>query len=201
MKISHILITIAYLVLAPELVLAHPQLALGSAVGALAGFLHPFSGLDHLLAMTTIGLLAAQIGGRVAWLLPATFIAAMIIGGLTGLATSAFFSVELGLALSVACLGVAVMFGGKLPTAFACGMAAVFGFFHGHAHGTEIPEMASPFLYTAGFVAATSVLHALGLAIGTAAKQHAHGITGLRLSGAAIATSGLVMTTAVCIAH
>ena len=39
-----------------------------------AGLSHPFSGLDHILAMVAVGLWAAQLGGRALWLVPLTFV-------------------------------------------------------------------------------------------------------------------------------
>jgi urease accessory protein len=38
--------------------------------------------------------------------------------------------------------------------------------FHGHAHGTELPEAASPYAYAVGFVIATGLLHLAGIAFG-----------------------------------
>ncbi|MGI8965211.1 MAG: HupE/UreJ family protein, partial [Limisphaerales bacterium] len=49
------------------------------------GFIHPFSGLDHFLAMFAIGLWASQQRGHAIWLTPFTFVAAMIFGGALGL--------------------------------------------------------------------------------------------------------------------
>ena len=41
-----------------------------------------------------------------------------------------------------------------------------FAIFHGHAHGTELPEAAHPLVYSLGFVIATGLLHLAGIAIG-----------------------------------
>lgn len=40
----------------------------GEASGLSHGFLHPVGGLDHVFAMVTVGLFAAQLGGREIWL-------------------------------------------------------------------------------------------------------------------------------------
>src|SRR5687768_7607285 len=58
------------------------------------GFLHPLSGLDHMLAMVAVGLYAAHLGGRSLWLLPAAFVGAMLAGGLIGYAGVALPMVE-----------------------------------------------------------------------------------------------------------
>jgi urease accessory protein len=46
------------------------------------GLLHPLHGLDHLLAMVAVGLLAWQMGGAARWMLPVTFVAVMAVGAL-----------------------------------------------------------------------------------------------------------------------
>jgi hypothetical protein len=51
----------------------------GAAFGFSSGFLHPFGGLDHVLAMIAVGLLAAQLGGRALWLVPGTFVTVMVL--------------------------------------------------------------------------------------------------------------------------
>src|SRR5438045_3808023 len=48
------------------------------------GLLHPFTGLDHVLAMVAVGLWASQLGGRALWLLPLTFPAVMAVGAALG---------------------------------------------------------------------------------------------------------------------
>ncbi len=50
-----------------------------------AGFIHPLVGLDHILAMLAVGLLAAQNTGKSLVLLPALFVAVMAVGGILGL--------------------------------------------------------------------------------------------------------------------
>ena len=174
----------------------HPQVGLHLTSGGLAGFLHPFLGLDHLLAMLTIGLLAAQRGGRMLWVLPATFVGAMSVGGVFGMLSTHLDNRELGIALSVAFLGAAVMLGGRLPASITISMAVLFGFFHGHAHGSELPQMASALSYTVGFIVATALLHLVGVITGVLAINRAQGARRLRLSGGAVLLTGMVMVCA-----
>ena len=75
------------LVLLPSLAQAHPGIP-GHLHGFAAGFGHPLSGLDHLLAMTAVGLWAVQRGGRALWLAPLAFLAAMTLGGVLGMSDS-----------------------------------------------------------------------------------------------------------------
>ena len=90
-----LLVTIA-LLLAPSVAFAHP--GHGEAGSLLAGFLHPLSGLDHLLAMTAVGLFAAHLGGRPLWAVPATFVAVMALGGVSGAAGISLPFVETAIA-------------------------------------------------------------------------------------------------------
>src|SRR5262245_29947983 len=62
------------LTLVPTAALAHP--GLGDAHGFVQGFAHPLGGLDHVLAMVTVGIFAWQLGGRALWLVPASFVLA-----------------------------------------------------------------------------------------------------------------------------
>ncbi len=158
-------LTAASLALVPTMASAHP----GHDGGSLAqGFLHPLGGLDHILAMVAVGLLAARIGGRALWLVPASFVAAMAAGGLIGMAGIALPFGEIGIALSVIVLGGVVALRLTMPVAVAMGLVAFFAIFHGHAHGIEMPESSTGLAYGTGFVAATALLHGIGVALGLA---------------------------------
>ena len=57
----------------------------GQAAGIVTGLSHPWSGLDHVLAMIAVGLWGAQLGNPALWVLPVTFPVVMAMGGLLGL--------------------------------------------------------------------------------------------------------------------
>ncbi len=158
------LIIAAALTLLPTAAFAHP----GDAHGFVHGFAHPLGGLDHVLAMVTVGLFAWQLGGRALALVPATFVLAMAAGGALGMAAMPLPGVELGIAASVIVLGAIVTLRLKPPVAIAMGMVGLFAVFHGHAHGTEMPLDASGFGYAAGFMLATALLHLAGIGSGVA---------------------------------
>lgn len=143
--------------------LAHPGHLEGA--GFVQGFLHPLGGIDHLLAMVAVGLWAAQLGGRALWLLPAAFVATLAGGAVLGLSGVALPLVEAGIAASVVILGLLVLLRKRVPVVAATILVAVFALFHGHAHGAEMPEASLPVLYGLGFVAATLLLHGVGMAI------------------------------------
>ena len=53
-------------------------------VSLASGFAHPFTGIDHALAMFAVGLYAARQASYMRWALPAAFVLAMLGGaGLT----------------------------------------------------------------------------------------------------------------------
>ena len=168
--------------------MAHVQA--GQATGFLTGFLHPISGLDHVLAMVAVGLWGAQLGAPAIWLLPVTFPIVMAFGGLLGLLGVPLPGVEIGIAASAILLGVAVMTERKLPLIAAAVLVGFFAIFHGHAHGTELPPGQSGLLYSLGFVVATGCLHAIGIAIGAIHRWPA-GQVALRLAGGCVGLAGI----------
>lgn len=143
---------------------AHP--GHGEIMSLAQGMAHPLTGLDHVLAMLSVGFLASRLGGRALWALPASFVSMMLVGA--GLAASgvALPFVESAIALSVVVLGIAVAMTTRLNAGIAVAVAAAFAVFHGFAHGSEIPLQVQGLVYGAGFVAATAALHGAGLAAG-----------------------------------
>lgn len=159
------------------------------AAGLVHGFMHPVGGMDHVLAMVAIGLFAAVIGSRALWLVPTAFVSFMLVGGALGMAGVTVPFVEAGIALSVVVLGVAVALRWKAPLAVAMALAAIFAVFHGFAHGAEMPVDASGAAYAAGFLAATALLHATGVALGLSLARLVDS-RALRVGGAVIAAAG-----------
>jgi urease accessory protein len=180
---------IAATVIWPALALAHVEA--GRAEGFLAGLHHPISGLDHVLAMVAVGLWGAQLGAPAIWILPVTFPVVMALGGMLGLLGVPLPGVEIGIAVSAIVLGVAVFAAWRPPLLAAAVVVGLFAVFHGHAHGTELPAGASGLTYSLGFVAATGLLHAVGIGIGTI-QRWPRGRAVLRAAGAAVAAAGMV---------
>ena len=167
--------------------LAHVQE--GQAAGFLTGLAHPVSGLDHVLAMIAVGLWGAQLGAPALWLLPVTFPLVMAFGGFLGLLGLPLPGVEIGIALSALALGLAVASGWRPPLAVAALLVAAFAVFHGHAHGTELPQGQSGLAYSIGFVVATGLLHLAGIGIGVIHRWPV-GRGVLRVLGAGVAAGG-----------
>lgn len=177
----------AALLLLPSAALAHPGHI--DATGLAHGFGHPITGLDHILAMVMVGVFAWQLGGRAVWLVPATFVAVMALGGALGMAGIGVPFVEIGIALSVVVLGAVVATGVKAPLAAAMALVGLFAVFHGHAHGVEMAVGTGGLAYGLGFVAATALLHAGGIAIGRLAERGGKIVT--RTAGALVGVAGV----------
>jgi urease accessory protein len=163
----------------------------GEASGLFAGLRHPVSWLDHVLTMIAVGLWGAQLGAPALWQLPVAFPMVMALGGVLGLLGVPLPGVEVGIAASAILLGLAVMSELRPPLVAAVVVVGLFGVFHGHAHGTELPPGQSALLYSLGFVVATGCLHGLGIAVGLAHRWR-WGRTMLRVAGGVVAIGGAV---------
>ncbi len=145
--------------------LAHPgHPSLGD--GFVAGLAHPWSGLDHLLAMTLVGLGAARLGQRAMWALPTCFILLLCAGAAAAMFGYSPPFVEAGIIASLAGLGLLVAFAPRLRLAVALPLVGLFAVFHGAAHGLEAEHATSFALYVAGFAASTAALHGIGILAG-----------------------------------
>jgi urease accessory protein len=168
---------------------ASAHIVRGEAVGFVSGFSHPISGLDHIVAMVAVGLWGAQLGRPAIWLLPLTFPLVMAFGGFLGLIGMHLPGSEVVIALSGVCLGAAVLTELRPPLWAAAMLVGVFGLFHGYAHGSELPPGDNALLYSLGFVLATGLLHASGIALGLIHRWRWGRLT-LRGTGAAIMSCG-----------
>jgi urease accessory protein len=159
--------------------------------GVAQGFAHPFGGLDHLLAMVSVGLWGAFLGRPLIYALPIVFPVVMVVGAAFGMFGVPLPRVEIGVALSVLVLGLCIAAAWRAPVTAAALIVAVFALFHGYAHGRELPSAADPLGYSVGFVLATGLLHVLGIGIGTLADRPRAAIV-VRVLGASIACVGVV---------
>ena len=163
----------------------------GQAAGFITGLQHPWSGLDHILAMIAVGLWGAQLGKPSIWVLPIAFPMMMAAGAMMGLLGIPVPGVEIGIAFSAILLGLMVLAEVRPKLAVSIAMVGFFAIFHGHAHGTELPPGQSGLLYSMGFVIATGCLHGLGIVIGLV-KELPLGRQALRGAGSFIAVMGVV---------
>ena len=182
-------------------------------IGFFDGLSHPVLGLDHFLAMVSVGIVSTQIGGRAIWTVPTTFVFIMIVGGTIGiyaeinqllksaalneigqtfiLADFLYLLIEIGILISVIALGLAIAIEKKLPVGMTMFFVGIFGFFHGSAHGLAMPWATNPFLFALGFATGTATLHIFGVIIGHFAIKTKLSSVLLRIVGICFAVIGV----------
>ena len=187
---------IALLAVLPAVAFAHPGHDGGHDLtwDFSGGFGHPISGLDHVLAMVAVGLWAAQLGGRARWLVPTTFVGLLAVGAVCGHHGLAPAGVEQMIAASLLVLGLMVVMAHRLPLAVGLGLTALFGAFHGFAHGAEIPASSGGLSYGLGFIFATVLLHGVGLALGKVSTRQSTWLS--KIAGAGVASVGMMLLVA-----
>lgn len=151
----------------PLALAAGPALAHGAtpvhAPDIVAGFLHPLSGLDHILAALLAGVLAARLGGQARRVLPAVFLGVLVLAAGAGTALAMPFSAEIGIQLSLAALVAAAAFARPRPLLAATAVVGAGAAFHGFAHAAEMPQGVAALGYFTGFTLATGLVLAAGL--------------------------------------
>ena len=184
---TNALIAAALFLAAIPAALAHP--GHGPATGFGGGLAHPFSGWDHLLAMIAVGYWAVQL--RAPRLLPAAFLIAMAAGALAGNWIGPVAGMEQAIAASVLVLGLLIARQVRMPAAAGAAIVGAFAIFHGAAHAAEMPATAGALAYGCGFVAATALLLAAGVAAGSLAARLPARAS--RAPGWAVAAAGLIL--------
>jgi urease accessory protein len=182
---------VVLLVFAPVVALAHT--GHDDASGLAHGFVHPMSGIDHVLAMVAVGLLAAQYGGRALWLVPLSFVVAMAIAGVVGMAGIFVPVAEVGIGVSVVVLGLAIAFQLRPPTLVAMAVVGFFALFHGYAHGTELPDGITGLSFALGVLLATALLHGAGVGLGLLMQRQASSRRLIQAGGGAMALVGIAV--------
>ena len=185
--LRQLMLTVALLAVVP---IAAAHEGAGAVGGFTSGFLHPLLGWDHVVAMVAVGLWGAFLGMPALWVLPVVFPLVMAFGGALGVLGVPLPGVEIGVALSAIVLGVMVAGALRPPLLVAAVLVGVFAIFHGHAHGTELPQAASPIAYSLGFVIATGLLHLCGIAFGMLTRWSV-GRAAVRAAGTLIACIGV----------
>lgn len=178
----------ALVAMGPASALAHS--GGGVAGGFISGFVHPILGWDHVVAMVAVGLWGAFLGAPAIWLLPVVFPLVMAFGAVLGILGVPVPAVEIGIAGSAVVLGLLILFKVRMPLALSAAIVAAFAIFHGYAHGTELPEAATPAAYAVGFVIATGLLHLAGIAFGLLVRWP-RGVYAVQAGGGVISLVGL----------
>lgn len=127
------------------------------------GFIHPFHGLDHILVMLSIGVLAFRLRDMYMWLLPVTFVAIMEIGSLVSHFAFKIPDTESMILLSCFIVSVISLKKENFSIPFILFIISYFAFFHGYAHAVEFSSKDGFFSYNIGFIVATLLLHTIGI--------------------------------------
>lgn len=183
------LITLSLLAASPA-AFAHPGHLAGS--GFASGLLHPFTGLDHLLAMIAVGLWAAQRGGRYLFVIPASFVAMMALGAVAGVSGIGLPLVEPGILGSLIVFGLLIALDARLPLAAGMAVIGSFALFHGYAHAVEMPSQAHLAVFGSGMLLSSIVLHLVGIGAGRFGKTRIHQVA-LRVAGGLIGVAGILL--------
>ncbi len=135
--------------------------AASAGEGFLAGFLHPLTGLDHLLAILAVGVVAARRGGSDLWRIPLVFAGMLMAGAAISPAIPAWPSLEIAVGLSAAALWLwAVAFANRGWLATGAVLSS-FALIHGVPHGWELSGGGLSVAALAGAFSATFVLGGL----------------------------------------
>ncbi|CAN5304640.1 HupE/UreJ family protein [soil metagenome] len=179
----------AVLVLAASAAQAHPG---HGAAGFTDALRHPFTGLDHLLAMVAVGawsVAALPAGRRLAG--PAVFLVMLLAGVALAWSGVMLPGVEAGVAISVTLFGIMLLAGRRLPTVPGLLMVGAAALLHGSAHGSELVPGADMLVTASGIALASAALHAVGLMAGIRLQAMASWAT--QLAALLLGSSGLVM--------
>jgi urease accessory protein len=174
------------LTLATRLALAHPSS--DHALSFASGIAHPFSGVDHLLAMVAVGMLGARLKNRALWILPLTFMSMLAVGALIGIGESPSPIVEIGIAVSIVAFGALLAVKRHLNRVVAATVVGTFALAHGYAHAAEsVAE--SGLSYLSGILIASLVLHVAGIGAACLLMRRRDELP-LRVAGTALAIIG-----------
>lgn len=122
------------------------------AEGFISGLAHPVIGIDHLVFVIAIGLLAA-LSNKLGIVIPAAFVTATAIGTGIHLLSINLPAPELIISASVLAMGIFLARENQTNLGLLTALAAIAGVFHGYAYGESIvgAEMTTLVAYLGGF--------------------------------------------------
>jgi urease accessory protein len=147
--------------------------------GLADGFMHPVTGLDHMLIAIAAGFWAARSGSH--GVADVVYFVSLLLGGmLLGAVCMAFpqlqLSTTLVLVLTVAFIALSI----AAPQHFAYVFFGAFAVYHGLVHMLEMPALITAVGYMLGLVFSTGLLLMLGIILRqVVASRKAHSKTTL----------------------
>ena len=165
--------------LVSPLALAHS--GAGLTAGLADGFMHPATGLDHLLIAIAAGFWAARSGDHgvsdVAY-----FVSLLLAGMLLGICCLMFPELQLPALLVMVLTMMFVALSIAAPQYFAYIFFGSFAVYHGLVHILEMPALTTVTGYMVGLLLSTGLLMMLGLILRqvlVTRKPHSHSRTTL----------------------
>lgn len=137
----------------------------------MSGLLHPLTGIDHLLVLLAVGLIAAKQGGKALLAFPAVFFGLMAAGAWLSAAAVQIPFVESLIALSLVAFGLLVTINQKQRAKMLFWGVSFFAVFHGYAHASEIPADSSALMYFSSLMLMSLVICLGGCVIGMASGK------------------------------
>lgn len=132
----------------------------------ISGLLHPLTGVDHLLVLIAVGLIAAKQGGKALFAFPAVFFALMAVGAALNVYGVQIPFVESLIALSMVAFGLlATINQTQRSKIFFLGVS-FFAAFHGYAHAAEIPADSSAVQYFSALMLMSLAICLAGCVLG-----------------------------------
>jgi len=154
-------ITLVLLIISQNESLAHGS----HGNGIVAGFTHPIFGIDHAVVILGTGFLAYLVNRAKWYVIFLPFLLAMIAGGFMGVNHEATYLIEKIIAASIVFVGLYILMNEKLNQILIMLSLTIFGFFHGYAHGAEMPQDNNLLVYVTGYSLGAHLVAGLGMFI------------------------------------
>jgi urease accessory protein len=164
-----------------------------AAQSFLSGIAHPVIGIDHLVMIVAIGVLAAAM--RPGFLLAAVFVVAAMAGTGVHLLNLSLPGSEVLIALSVLVVGILLALRKTPNQGLVLGICAVAGMLHGYAYGESIFGAESSLLvaYLVGFTVVQLAVAGIAYAIAKSILRKNAGEQALVLRPAGFVVAGAGM--------
>ena len=160
--------------------------------GFLSGLGHPVIGIDHLVFVIAIGLLAA-LKNKLGMIIPACFVLATAVGTVIHLQSINLPVPELIISASVLVMGIFLAREQQANLALVTFITAIAGIFHGYAYGESIVGAQTTVLtaYLLGFCAIQLGISAIAFGLGRLTLNRSLKSPGLMLRFAGFTLCGI----------
>lgn len=163
---------ITTLLLATDIFPVHAHTGIEVTADFYSGFVHPWSGVDHVLVMFAVGLYAVTLKHRTAILLPISFVEFMMVGAALAHFSPSLPAAEKTIVVSLLFMGALLAFKPPMYRLVTLVLISYFGMSHSYAHAIEISPGEDEKIYLIGFLLSTGLLHGLGLLAGRLWQKH-----------------------------